>query len=296
MSTAARVRLSLCMLFIAITFLFLFIRCIRLYRILAFVAPGYIECYNVRVRQGEIVNAYYESLLEKIREEMKLDHWTAALQLAEGELNMPYVPADVQPLLEEIRQDCRAAVMAPRIPGVQDLEKWIHGTPVQQEMAVSMLGGMNLRQYAPQVQTLLDSDLLDEFKGELIESLMEQKIDAPFHIEKDGLDIEFVPSAIIPAQEDPGLAGAMELFDHWFSAQDPGMTAFCTRLLRQEVLNSRPFDFAETDPLQLAKSVVRLVCEAMGDEGGYKAFVAANGLSDTGDILLNIEKRGANTI
>lgn len=159
-----------------------------------------------------------------------------------------------------------------------------------------MLEGMNLRQFGPQVQQLLDSHLLDEFKGELIESLMEQKIDEPFHISRDGLDIEFVPATIVPAQEDAGLTGAMELFDHWFSSQDPGMTAFCTRLLRQEVLNARPFDFQETDPLLLAKSVVRLVYEAMGQEDGWHAFAAANGLTETGDLLLNIEKRGANTI
>lgn len=242
------------------------------------------------------MNAYYESVLDRIREEMQLSRWKAAMQLIQGELDLPYVPQDAMDQLEELKQECRGAMSTPRIPGVQDLEKWIQGTPVQQEMAVSMLAGMNLRQFGPQIQQLLDSDLLDEFKGELIESLMEQRVDEPFHMQKNGLDIEFVPAAIIPVQEDSGLSGALELFDHWFSSQDPGMTAFCNRLLRQEVLNARPFDFAETDPLLLAKSVVRLVYEAMGQPEGYDAFVTANGLSETGDLLLNIEKRGANTI
>ena len=35
------------------------------------------------------MNAYYESLLGKIREEMQLNHWNAALQLIQGELDMP---------------------------------------------------------------------------------------------------------------------------------------------------------------------------------------------------------------
>ena len=108
------------------------------------------------------MNAYYESLLGKIREEMQLNHWNAALQLIQGELDMPYVPGDILPVLEEMRQDCQASVTSPRIPGVQDLEKWIHGTPVQQEMAVSMLEGMNLRQFGPQVQQLFGYFCLDK--------------------------------------------------------------------------------------------------------------------------------------
>lgn len=45
-----------------------------------------------------------------------------------------------------------------------------------------MLENMNLRMCHDEVQVLLDSDLPDEYKGTLIEALMEQKIDDPFDL------------------------------------------------------------------------------------------------------------------
>ena len=59
------------------------------------------------------------------------------------------------------------------------------------------VANLNLRNYHDEVQTLLDSKLLDEYKGELIESLMEQKIDDSYIVIKNGLEITFIPSSII---------------------------------------------------------------------------------------------------
>lgn len=224
---------------------------------------------------------------------MSEKHYQNALELIKPELALPYMEPEALEVLNDLYSQCQAACAVPKVHGSQDLEKWIHGTPVQKELAVNLLVGLNLRQYTSQVQDLLDSDLLDEFKGELIEAMMEQKLDMAFHIRKENLDITFIPSTIVPARDDPGLIRAGALFDRWFSQNDPGLLGFCEHLLKQEVLTERPYDFAESDPAALAKSVVRLVYEAMGLESAFDDFCRLNGLDSITEMPLAIEKKGA---
>lgn len=239
------------------------------------------------------MNVYYQSLIHEIRILMSEKHYQNALELIKPELAMPYMEPEALKILNELYSECQAACTIPKVHGADDLEKWIHGTDVQKELAVNLLTGLNLRQFTSQIQDLLDSDLLDEFKGELIEAMMDQKLDMAFHVRKNGLDITFVPGTIVPANQDPGLQQASELFARWFSQNDPGLETFCLHLLQQEVLVNRPYDFTESDPVSLAKSVVRLVYEAMGLESAFDDFCRLNGLDAIVELPLAIEKKGA---
>ena len=69
---------------------------------------------------------------------------------------------------------------------------------------------------------------------------------------------------------------------------------FCNRLLEQEVLEVRPFDFMDQDPYVLAKAIVRLVLEAFGQSDQLAAFIQIHELQDVADMPLEIERRGDN--
>ena len=174
------------------------------------------------------------------------------------------------------------------------LQDYIHGSLEQKIFAISMLENMNLRMCHDEVQVLLDSDLPDEYKGTLIEALMEQKIDDPFDLIKSGLNITFIPSAILPMEQDLSICEASSLFESWFTNEDPTMVQFCMSLLMQLVLYERPFDQEDKDPYQLAKSVTRLVYDAMQKSDEWPSFVKKQGLEKIEDIELSIEKRGEN--
>ena len=139
---------------------------------------------------------------------------------------------------------------------------------------------------------MLDSDLLDEFKGELIEALIEQRVDSSYKIMKDGLEVTFIPSAIVPIHEDDTLIQTREIFSEWFSNDNPAFYNFCCRLLEQEALESRPFDFEDVSPLSLAKSIVRLVMEAFGQSEEFLAFMKIKGMTEIVEYPLSIERRG----
>lgn len=241
------------------------------------------------------MNSYYQNLLKDVVTLFQEQNYEKANQLIDEELSMPYVPQEAHELLEHYKDECRPYLS--RVRGVSDeeLEKWSSGTEVQQERAVTALLSMNLRQYLPEVRKLLLSEhLLDEFKGELIEALIEQKVDGTFRVRKAGSaePVSFSATEITPAGEDPVVKKAKAYLDQWLSADNPSLENFCQDLLKQEILEKRPHDFKGEDPQILAASLVRLVYEAMMDREGYDRFARQHGLDQLPESPLLIEKRG----
>lgn len=241
------------------------------------------------------MNAYYHSLIEEIKKEIDEKNYAQAYELICQELDMPYVPQDALDLLEYYKSECKPYLeQRNKSVDFNKLQDYIHGTLEQKIYAIGVLGNMNLRMYHDEVQILLDSDLPDECKGALIEALMEQKIDDPFDLIKSGLNITFIPSAILPMQQDQSICEASSLFESWFTNEDPTMIQFCMSLLMQLVLCERPFDQEDKDPYELAKSICRLVFYAMQKSDEWPSFIKKQGLEKVEDIELSIEKRGEN--
>ena len=241
------------------------------------------------------MNAYYHSLIEEIKKEIDEKSYAQAYELICQELNMPYVPEDALELLEYYKFECKPYLeQKSKSMDFNKLQDYVHGTLEQKIYAISILENMNLRMYHDEVQELLDSDLPDEYKGTLIEALMEQKIDDPFNLIKSGLNITFIPSAILPMEQDQSINEASSLFESWFTKENPATIQFCISQLMQLELYERQFDQEDKDPYQLAKSICRLVYDAMQKSDEWPGFVKKQGLERIEDIELSIEKRGEN--
>lgn len=237
------------------------------------------------------MNPYYQSLLQQIQEELDQEAYDRAYSLIQTELELPYVPQEALEVLEAYRDQCKPQLQSSKIDHA--LEDLVQGNMAMQEKAVALLKTMNLHTMSDLVQKLLDSDdLLDEIKGELIESLMEQKVDTPYHIKKSGLEITFVPSVIIPADQDEVVLAVRDLFDQWFSNDNPTFHRFCNRLLEQEVLENRPMDLVDCSAISIAKSIVRIVSDAFGQSDEFLLFVKEKQLENVVEIPLLIERRG----
>ncbi|WP_296241884.1 DUF3196 family protein [uncultured Faecalicoccus sp.] len=238
------------------------------------------------------MNSYYQSFFEEIKKKIEGNQYQEAYDMIHQEIALPYVPKDCLELLETYQEMCRDHLrLSTSSMDAGKIICWIHGSPSQQENAVPYLRSLNLRQYLDEVQDLLNSKICQERKGELIEYLMEQKIDAPFTIEKGGLEIQFVPSVILPVEEDQGIQAVTQYFEDWFSNEDPSFQTFCLALMEQEVLLRRPFDLSEEEPLPLAKAIVRLVAQAMMRMDEYQCFVQAHQLDKVPDLVLCIEEK-----
>ena len=241
------------------------------------------------------MNAYYQSLLQEIEKQIDEKRYVEAYELIRQELSMPYVPQEAMDQLQKCELECKPFLQTKQSGlNFEKLQEYIHGNTDQKLYAIEMLKNMNLRMFHNEIQTLLDSDLSDEYKGELIEALMEQKIDDPFEMVKSGLNITFIPSAILPMALDTTITQASSLFETWFLNENPTMVSFCMTLLVQLVLYERPFDQQDKDAYSLAKAISRLVYMSVYKSDEWPDFVRKNGLEKVEDIELSIEKRGEN--
>ena len=112
------------------------------------------------------MNSYYQSLIHEIEQLMDESKWSLAYDLIHQELSMPYVPMDIMEILQNKEIECKSylQVSLPRVDEDKIL-KWIHGTPVQQEKAVSELCTMNLRAHEYEVQEALNALIPNAFAG-----------------------------------------------------------------------------------------------------------------------------------
>lgn len=238
------------------------------------------------------MNSYYQSLLKEVQNLMDEFSFQNAYDLIHQELAMPYVPREVEDVLESYEETCKEHLNQKISSNhMDDITYLVQGSMAQKEFAESLLIRQNLREYLPEVQSLLDSELFDEYKGELIEALIEQKVDDPLHVEKSGMAITFVPSSIVRKQDDLTLQKTQKILDSWLSNYNPSFYNFCIRLLDQEILEMRPFDFEGIDAIALAKSIVYLVMEAFGQTEEFVTFEKGWGLQDIERIPLLIERR-----
>lgn len=237
------------------------------------------------------MNLYYESLLQEIEDNLKAGNNKLALAQIEQELSMPYVPADAAARLIELKKDA-ISMAEPEPSHISDsrILKLANGNMQQKEAAVSLLRRTNLRMQQKAVEAILNSDADDIIKGQLIEHLMEQKVDDAYSMDKHGLQVDFIPSLILKADDDPGITETRKLLESWFLGEDIVLYNFCISLLDQEILASRPFDFSEEDPYALAKAIVTAVYKAFGLEDQTEDFIKEHDLQNVQAIPLAIEK------
>lgn len=243
--------------------------------------------------RGKSVNQYYASLLKEIAELISREEYEKAEALIRPELELPYVPAEAREVLESYAADLKSILMPVKNRSRLDIETLINGSIEQKETAASILQERNLRQYIPEVQKLLlDSQLVPEFKGELIEALMEQRVDENLQLLRKNEKITFSPADIVPRDQDPVYIETRKLLDEWLSCINPVMADFCIQMLDQEVLDRRPDDLSGIQARELAASIARLVFDAMQDEDGWNQLKDTQNLTDENCCQLYIQERG----
>lgn len=237
------------------------------------------------------VNLYYRSVMDEIHRLMDEENYRQAVDILKQELSMPYIPMDVQAQLETLYQSAAASMPESR-PAIstRKLDDWIAGSEQQQMAAVHVLKDLNLRNMQPQVQALLHSNASSLVKGELIEALRQQKVDTEYEIDKNGLQISFIPSLLTDPADDGVLQQAYTYLQNWFSASRPDLEYFARSLLEQETLASRPMDFQGLSALDLAQSIVKHVYQALGQPEAYLQFLKEHHLEDGLHYILNIEE------
>jgi hypothetical protein len=136
---------------------------------------------------------------------------------------------------------------------------------------------------------------VQEYKGELIEALIEEKIGEELSMEKDGMEISFIPACIDSARTDTVLTKVRAFLQEMFK-EAPNLNRIASHLLQQEVYEVRPFDFEGVDPQSLAYALGALAVSQFGTEQDLQVWQKKYEAHSGNTMPLRITKRGENIL
>ena len=109
------------------------------------------------------------------------------------ELNMPYIPQDVEAKLNELLDEVGIPESGKVQLSDEQVEAWLLGdNPQRQIAALNQLQKANLRNYTELIQQVFDMHRDLTMESLLISMMIEQQINESFHLTRDGLDIDLL--------------------------------------------------------------------------------------------------------
>lgn len=182
---------------------------------------------------------YYEELLKNISDLIKKSKYEDAKSLIINELNMPYIPGDIENKLKEYLTQINASTYVLKSLTEQDIIDYLLSNPEKQLLAVDELGRKNLRDHIDICDKYLKGDGYVNAKALLIDSLIRQEINYTFTYVNDCSFIEFNPSKLLVIEETSEFKLAeKEIYDNYY--KDPSKCKLGKQLLYKEALLSLP--------------------------------------------------------
>ena len=216
---------------------------------------------------------YYEECLTKIRHLIETNELKEAEMLLHEELSMPYIPLDFEKELNNIAKDIKASVKSKDIILDDEmLEEYLGGDDYRQILAVNYLDSMNLRNYLPLINKYLIGNGNRECKCLLISSLIDQEINEEITVNKDGLEISFIPKYAEPIEMTDGYNSALNFIKEVFENENPAFFNMCKELLIKECFYNLPLAYDEEEGIILGKSVIVYLYECLDDQNGLSSF------------------------
>lgn len=204
--------------------------------------------------------SYYDDLLLKIDEYINNNDFDNATKLITNELNMPYVPKDIEDKLNDILKDLPKEDNS-RALSIEEIEKYLSLDKEKQLIAVEALNRLNLRDYLDICNKYLEGDGFINAKVLLIDSLINQDINEELHMINDGIEYNFIPKYVITPLESLGYKGALKILNDNYM-KEPSKLELAKSLLYKECLMALPINYDENDANLLADKIIQYIDEA----------------------------------
>lgn len=145
---------------------------------------------------------YYNELIETIEDSIKEEDFHEARRLIINELNMPYVPRDIEEKLNDYLKIVDQHFQRNESLSEEQIAEFLlNGDEQHQLLAVSKLDKMNLRDHVDLCEQYLLKDASINARALLIDSLIAQQIDHEFHYKNKDRMISFTPSRMVRVTE-----------------------------------------------------------------------------------------------
>ena len=230
---------------------------------------------------------YYNECLEKIENFIQEGKLSEASKLIDEELSMPYVPIEFEEKLKELKKETLPAKKKNMLSD-EEMETYIEKGEIFQLLVVKELKERNIRQYIDLIQHLFDVTESMLVKISLIEICIDQQLTEEFKINKDGLDVHFVPAACVLPQDSDGFDCCLEYLKEWLENEDPTLYDLCKQTALKEAYLHLPFEIEETEAEDMAFAIVTYVSEMMECEEAVKKMLCEKNASQkaTFELLL----------
>ena len=182
---------------------------------------------------------YYDELIENIDKLIKEKDYDQARSLIINELNLAYVPRDIEVKLKDYLLTIKEATFALKSLTDEDINVYLTGDKQHQLIACDELSRRNLRDYIDVVDKYLKSDGFANAKALLIDSLIRQEINCVFEYVNNGSLLMFNPSKLSVIENTDGFVNSKEKLEDFYM-KDPSKIQMGLELLYKEALLSLP--------------------------------------------------------
>lgn len=182
---------------------------------------------------------YYDELIENIEYLINNKEYDQALLIIKNELNLPYVPREIEIKLNKYLSTIKEATFALKSLTDEDILSYLDSDETKQLIAVDQLSRKNLRDYIEIVENYLKGKGFINAKALLIDSLIRQEINYEFAYVNDSSFINFNPSKLKIIEETDGFILALKKIEDFYM-KDPSRFQMGIELLYKEALLSLP--------------------------------------------------------
>lgn len=221
---------------------------------------------------------YYDEILSEIEgliHQKKLDD---AMGLIKKELSMPYVPAEIEAELKQMKRDLQFQISerSGRTEVSLDvLLERLHGSQEEQLAAAAALSKRSLREFLPEIQAWLEADPFPQAGALIVEAIAEQEIGEEFTWNRGGTEYTFFGDGLTPVSESKGFLKAEQLLEDWLSNDNPDLFEMANTLLISEVYMFLPLSYDDEEGEALALQMVKQVSDMMDDGEIYRQVTAS---------------------
>lgn len=182
---------------------------------------------------------YYEELIKNIEDLLNNKKYDEAKSIIDNELNLPYVPKEIEEKLNQYLLIIKDATFALKLLSDEEIEAYLKDNETKQLIAVDELSKRNLRDYIDVIYEYLKDDGYINAKALLIDSLIRQEINYEFEYVNNCSLIKFNPSKLEVIEKTDGFNTAYTLIEENY-LKDPSKAHMGIELLYKEALLSLP--------------------------------------------------------
>lgn len=222
---------------------------------------------GIDLETGVQMENYYQEILREIQDAMDQKDYEEAWFLLKRELEMPYIPLDVEAKLKEMAREVKRERSEQKETGEPSLDTLLHqlkGKPKSQLAAAGMLCTRNLRECIDEIRDWLSKDPQPEAASLIIDALAEQGIDEEFEYRRNGVEYTFYSGDVVPAVRSDGFRYGDGWLKKWL-VHYPQYYEMARTLLIHEVYLFLPLSYEKNEAKDLAFMCLKQAADAMGD-------------------------------